>query len=125
MAVAVITNSQNEVLIALRHDHQHQGSLWEFPGGKLDSHEPVYAALVREIKEEVALDVLAAEPLVEIRHDYGDKSVLLDVWHVTSYQGQEQSVEGQRLQWCPIADLGEWSFPKANEAIITLLQSNL
>lgn len=125
MAVAVITNSRNEVLIALRHAHQHQGGLWEFPGGKVDGKESVYDALVREIKEEVALNVLSAEPLVEIRHDYEDKSVLLDVWHITEYLGKEQGIEGQKLQWCAVENLGNWSFPKANETIIELLQSNL
>lgn len=124
MAVAVITNPQNEVLIALRHPHQHQGDLWEFPGGKVDNNESVYDALVREIKEEVALDILAAQPLTEIRHDYGEKSVLLDVWQVTDYAGQEQGIEGQMIQWCAIGELSNWPFPEANETIIKLLQSN-
>lgn len=125
VAVAVISNSQNEVLLALRQAHQHQGGLWEFPGGKVDDNESVYEALVREIKEEVALDIVRAEPLVEVRHDYDDKSVLLDVWHITEYRGKEQGIEGQKLQWCTVKDLENWSFPKANETIIELLQSNL
>lgn len=124
VAVAVITKPNNEVLISLRQTHQHQGGLWEFPGGKVDDNESAYDALVREIKEEVALDILQAAPLVEIRHDYADKSVLLDVWRVTDYSGQEQGLEGQQLQWCAIEELTNWPFPKANETIITLLQSN-
>ena len=57
VAVGVIINDQQQVLIAKRPDHLHQGGLWEFPGGKVDNGEDVEQALVRELHEELDLDV--------------------------------------------------------------------
>ncbi|MDO7667749.1 MAG: NUDIX domain-containing protein, partial [Pseudomonadota bacterium] len=76
VAVATIVNADNEVLLALRQAHQHLGNLWEFPGGKVEADETVYAALKREIWEELAITVIAAKPLLTVSHDYDDRSVL-------------------------------------------------
>jgi 8-oxo-dGTP diphosphatase len=123
VAVAVIINNDREVLIALRHKDQHQGGLWEFPGGKVEPREHVYDALSREIKEELGLQVMQANPLIEVAHDYGDKSVVLDVWSVTEYLGRPKGCEGQSLRWCAIEALQIEEFPIANEPIITALQA--
>ncbi len=122
VAVAVILNTHQQVLLALRQPHQHQGGLWEFPGGKVEAHESVYNALVRETAEEVGLTIVTASEMIKISHDYDDKSVLLDVWKVKDYLGQPQGKEGQQLRWCDIEDLMEHDFPAANVAIIHALQ---
>ncbi|MEC7550596.1 MAG: NUDIX domain-containing protein, partial [Pseudomonadota bacterium] len=83
VAVAIIKNLNQEVLVALRPPGSHQGNLWEFPGGKLESGETVFSALQREVHEEIGLRVRKAYPFIKIQHDYGDKRVLLDVWQVT------------------------------------------
>ncbi|MDC9725382.1 MAG: 8-oxo-dGTP diphosphatase MutT [Gammaproteobacteria bacterium] len=122
VAVAVIVNAEKQVLLALRHAHQHQGSLWEFPGGKVEAGESVFDALVRETKEELAVTILAAKPLTKIAHDYSDKSVLLDVWTVDEFVGTPHGCEGQSLRWCNIADLIDDDFPAANAEIIKALR---
>jgi len=122
VAVAVIVNSEQEVLLALRQLHQHQGGLWEFPGGKVEAGELVYDALLREVKEELAVTILVAKPLIKIAHDYNDKSVLLDVWTVSEFAGTPQGQEGQSLRWCSITDLIDDDFPAANVAIINALR---
>ncbi len=122
VAVAVIRR-QHQVLIALRQPHQHQGGLWEFPGGKVEENETVLAALRREIREEVGLDIQSARPYLTHRHDYGDKIVLLDVWLVEHFLGEAQGREGQQLQWCEITALVDYAFPAANTRIIEQLQS--
>ncbi|MCW8853694.1 MAG: NUDIX domain-containing protein, partial [Gammaproteobacteria bacterium] len=94
VAVALIVNKNNEVLIALRPEHVHQGGLWEFPGGKVEANESVYDALLRESKEELNVYIEHAEPYLQIRHDYTDKSVLLDVWKVKQFSGEPHGVEG-------------------------------
>ncbi|NQZ54773.1 MAG: 8-oxo-dGTP diphosphatase MutT [Piscirickettsiaceae bacterium] len=124
VAVAVIVNAKQEVLLALRHAHQHQGNLWEFPGGKVDSNESVYDALLREIVEELDVVITSAQPLLEVTHKYNDKSVLLDVWLVDKFEGSPKGKEGQQLRWCPIVALNVADFPAANVPIITRLQSN-
>jgi len=121
VAVAVIIQAQR-VLITRRHNHVHQGGLWEFPGGKLEPGESVEHALRREIEEEVGVLVTCAQPLIKLRHDYGDKNVLLDVWLVTAFEGQAEGKEGQAWQWVPCAQLRQYDFPAANQAIIDAVQ---
>jgi len=123
VAVATIVNADNQVLLAFRQAHQHLGNLWEFPGGKVEAGETVYDALKREVLEELAITVIAAKPLLTVCHDYDDRSVLLDVWHVDKFSGTPKGQEGQRLQWCAISDLVDIDFPSANVAIISALQA--
>lgn len=123
VAVAIIINSQQEVLIALRQAHQHLGGLWEFPGGKVETGETCSEALKREVKEELGLVIVNAVALVEVSHDYNDKPVLLDVWHVTEYTGEAYGAEGQTLRWCAKEDLGDVDFPIANKTIISAIKA--
>ena len=124
VAVAVIVNNKKEVLLALRAMDQHQGGLWEFPGGKVEQGESVYKALIREIREELNVFITAAAPLTCVSHDYGDKSVLLDVWSVNAFQGTPQGHEGQKIRWCAIDDLRCEDFPAANAPIISAIHAN-
>ena len=121
VAVAIILNNDEQVLIARRHAHQHQGDLWEFPGGKREADETRLEALQREIYEEVGLQVEQAEPLMQIVHDYPDLQVELDVWLVTEFSGEATGKEGQPLVWCPLAELPAKEFPAANMQIIERL----
>jgi len=124
VAVAVIVNEKNKVCISLRHKTSHQGGLWEFPGGKVESDETDEQALTREIKEELNLDIKQSRPLITIKHHYddGDKTVCLHVRKVISYQGEASGVEGQQVSWVSITQLSEYDFPAANQAIIKALQ---
>jgi len=124
VAVAVMVNNDREVLLALRQQHQHQGGLWEFPGGKVEHEESVFDALCREIREEVNVSISQASPLTTVAHDYGDKSVLLDVWLVEKFDGTPIGQEGQAIRWCPIDNLQFEVFPAANLPIISAIQAN-
>ena len=131
VAVGVIKNSDGEILIAKRADHQHQGGLWEFPGGKVETGETVPQALIRELKEEVNLDCISAEiaPLMQQSYDYPDKSVLLDIYWVVEpsdekqFKMQAQGLEGQPLAWVSVDYLDQYEFPAANTVIIDQLRS--
>ncbi len=122
VAVGVILNDDGEVLITRRAKDTHQGDLWEFPGGKLETGESVQAALVRELKEELGIQVQETEPLIRIHHDYPDKSVLLDVRRVSRFQGTARGREGQPLRWLEPGKLTAQDFPAANAPIIKALQ---
>jgi 8-oxo-dGTP diphosphatase len=122
VAVAVIVNSSNEVLISFRSANAHQGNKWEFPGGKVEESEGIVAAIRREIREELGLKIIKSEPFIEIRHHYHDKSVFLDVWKVSHYQGNAVGREGQEIEWRPISKLKAGDFPAANIEIIKKLQ---
>lgn len=118
VAVGVIRNVAGEVLIALRAAHRHQGNLWEFPGGKIEGGESCRDALTRELKEEIGIDVLKAEPLIQVEHHYSDKSVLLSVCCVTEFRGQAFGREGQPVKWVAPGDLHQYEFPAANRPIL-------
>ncbi len=76
---------------------------------------------VRELQEELAIEVIATEPLIKIRHDYGDKVVLLDVHKVTEFSDRPQGNEGQPIKWVAPSCLHEYEFPAANRPIITAI----
>lgn len=118
VAVGVIEDSHGNIFIAQRAADAHQGGLWEFPGGKLESGETTPQALQRELREELAIDVECCEPLIQIRHHYPDKSVLLDVYRVTKFHGQPTGNEGQPVRWVNKAELVHYSFPAANKPIV-------
>ncbi len=121
VAVAVIKQG-DEFFLTKRLADAHQGGKWEFPGGKVEDGETVHQALFRELKEEVAIEVLTCTPLIKISHDYGDKKVLLDVFIVDNFTGQAKALEGQQEGWFTLAAFEQLTFPAANQAIIEKLQ---
>jgi len=123
--VAVVQNPQGEILLALRPKEAHQGGFWEFPGGKLEPDETPVQGLARELREELAIEPLASEPLTRISHDYGDKAVLLDVYRVDAYSGEPRGNEGQQIRWVAPEDLSHYEFPAANRDIIDWLSARL
>ncbi|MCX7086713.1 MAG: Nudix family hydrolase [Methylococcales bacterium] len=122
VAVGVIKNAQDQVLVALRHSQAHQGGLWEFPGGKIDPHETVMQALIRELQEELDITIEQASPLITVQHAYADITVQLTVLRVDAYTGQPRGREGQEIRWVALNDLNHLPFPAANAAIITAAQ---
>jgi 8-oxo-dGTP diphosphatase len=113
------------LLIAKRPDHQHLGGLWEFPGGKVEADECAFKALIREFKEEVGIVIKQADSFMEIYHQYPDKNVFLDIWisRHFDYDGNALGVEGQEVKWIAVTNLHKYTFPEANQLIITKLLS--
>ena len=87
-------------------------------GGKVEDGEPVRAALARELEEELGIRVERARPLIQVRHDYADKHVLLDVWEVDGFSGEAHGAEGQPLAWVEPRELADYEFPAANAPIV-------
>mgnify|MGYP002700333224 CR=1 FL=1 len=127
VVAAVICDGNGKILIAKRPASVHQGGLWEFPGGKVEVGEQAVQALVRELQEELSITATEYRPLIQIHHDYTDKSVFLDVWKVTQFVGDpignnDVGAEGQPVQWVSPAELHCWEFPAANAAIVKAAQ---
>jgi len=118
VAVGVIVDAARRVLLSKRAVGSHQGGLWEFPGGKVEPGESLQGALARELQEELGIRVLRTSPLLEVRHDYGDKQVLLDVHVVWEFDGEARGREGQPLNWVTLDTLAQYAFPAANAPIV-------
>ena len=129
VAVGVIFDNQkaDQILIAKRPQHLHQGGLWEFPGGKVAAGETVDQALKRELFEELGITVIQSHPLMQVEHNYSDKQVFLDIWTVTQYSGEARGIEGQECRWIAMQQLlcaeSKYQFPEANKAILEKLKS--
>ncbi|AAN53493.1 8-oxo-dGTP diphosphatase MutT [Shewanella oneidensis MR-1] len=121
VAVGIILNANGQILLAKRPEHLHQGGKWEFPGGKVELNETVTQALIRELKEEVALNVHSSEPFMALSYDYPDKQVLLDIHTVSDFTGEAQGLEGQQIAWVDKHDLTHYDFPEANKPILAKL----
>jgi 8-oxo-dGTP diphosphatase len=102
--VGLISDGAGRWLVNSRRAGTPLAGLWEFPGGKCQAGETPLAALRRELDEELGIDVLEAEPVIELVHDYPDKRVRLDVWRVVRYGGEPAAREGQPLRWVTVSE---------------------
>jgi A/G-specific adenine glycosylase len=121
IAVGVVFKN-GRVLITRRPEQGLLGGLWEFPGGKILSGESPAAACVREIKEEVNLDVTAAEPLAQVRHAYSHLRVRLHVFGCRFTAGRVRLKGPVDHRWIRIAEIDRFAFPKANHKFIPVLK---
>jgi 8-oxo-dGTP diphosphatase len=121
VVVGIILNAEKEVLIAQRLPHQEKGGMWEFPGGKVEKDESAFDALKRELQEEIGIETINAEPWTQVEYHYPHKSVLLDTWLVTEFNGTPVGAEGQPVRWSSAINLSELEFPEGNRPIILKL----
>ena len=125
VAVGVILNENKRILISKRAASAHQGGLWEFPGGKIEVGESLEQALARELGEELGITPVKTTSLLKVRHDYGDKLVLLDVCVVWHFTGEAIGLEGQALEWIAVDCLEKYQFPAANKPIVEAVKTLL
>ena len=107
VACGVLVNVAGEVLLAQRPEGKIAAGYWEFPGGKIEAGESALQALSRELHEELGVTVLEASPLIRFRHDYSNRTVVLDTWCVTAFDGVPRSCEGQALRWLAVPRFAE------------------
>lgn len=119
VVAAVIRDAAQQILLALRPSAKHMGGLWEFPGGKCEVGESPQQALSRELQEELGIVTENPQPLIQVRHDYPDLHVLLDVYAVREFSGTAHGAEGQEVRWVAPSALSDYQFPAANRSIVT------
>jgi 8-oxo-dGTP diphosphatase len=95
----ILRDTAGRVLLAQRPPGKHLAGLWEFPGGKIEPGESPWHALVRELREELGIDVEDGKPLIRIPWRYERGELCLDAWLVERWDGEPASLEGQALQW--------------------------
>lgn len=101
VSAAVIANEQGQILLQQRPEGKHMGGLWEFPGGKLEENETPEDALVRELKEELSIDIEKElmQPFHFVSHAYDDFHLVMNVYWITAYNGEVTPQEGQYVLW--------------------------
>ncbi len=125
-AVALV-DVDGRVLLARRPAGKPMAGLWEFPGGKVQEDETPEAALIRELKEELAIDVAESclAPLTFASHRYPEFDLLMPLYVCRRWNGQPTPQEGQELTWVRAARLGDYPMPPADKPLIAMLQDLL
>ncbi len=108
----------NFFLISKRQKGKHLEGFWELPGGKLEPGESPLNGLRRELEEEINIRCINARPFRQVRHEYRDRSILLDVWEVRTFEGVVKAREGQQVRWVRVENMGRYRFPEADQPII-------
>ncbi len=120
VAAAALVDVDGRVLIAKRPEGKTLAGLWEFPGGKVEAHEQPESALIRELKEELAIDVTEAclAPLTFASHSYEDFHLLMPLYVCRRWKGLVTAVEGQELKWVSPVKLRDYPMPPADLPLI-------
>jgi mutator protein MutT len=123
VVAAAVIDVAGRVLIAQRPPGKHLAGRWEFPGGKLEAGEDRRAGLVRELREELGITLLAPlRPLIRVRHTYDYGEVLIDMWVARRYSGEPRGLEGQALRWCAQDELESVDLLPADGPIVAALR---
>lgn len=126
VAVALV-DADGRVLVARRPEGKPLAGLWEFPGGKVAAGELPEAALIRELREELDIDVTASclAPFTFASHAYPEFHLLMPLYVCRRWQGQVRPVEGQKLAWVRPNELGAYAMPPADAPLVALLRDLL
>lgn len=121
VAVGVVMDDTGKILVAQRPQGKVCAGQWEFPGGKVEPGESVNDALVRELKEELNIEVLGSRHLFDHTNEFSDRVVDLHVWLVNDWQGIPESLEDQAFRWCWLDEIYEIDFLSGNLAMLSKL----
>jgi 8-oxo-dGTP diphosphatase len=123
VVACALLDPDNRVLIARRPQGKSMAGLWEFPGGKVEDGESPEAALIRELGEELGVNVTKAclAPLTFASHNYESFHLLMPLFVCRRWSGIAEAREGQTLRWVRPSNLREFAMPPADEPLISSL----
>jgi mutator protein MutT len=124
VVVAAVIEDHHRFLVTRRQPGVHLAGLWEFPGGKIDPDEGHAAALRRELKEELDVDVEVGERMYHTVHAYDDRHVELHFYRC-DLKGEPRPLLGQQMRWVARAELASLGFPPADTEFIALLTKSV
>ena len=127
VVACALVDEDNRVLIARRPLDKHMGGLWEFPGGKVESDETPEEAIIRELAEELGIDVTQSclAPLTFASHDYDQFHLLMPLYVCRQWDGEVEGQEGQELAWVRPNRLSGYEMPPADEPLKAMLRDLL
>ena len=120
--VAALIWRGGKFLICQRPAHTARGLLWEFVGGKVEPGETKQQALVRECREELGIETAVGDVFMEVTHTYPDLTVHLTLFHVSIILGEPPKLEHEDMRWIFPADIPQYVFCPADEAILQKLR---
>jgi 8-oxo-dGTP diphosphatase len=121
LVVAAILARNGRILLTRRAPGKHLAGRWEFPGGKVEEWETPEAALAREVREELDLEVAGLEPYLFVHHDYPEARILLLVYRARPVG--EPGAAALEWRWSPLSELDPSSMPEADLPIVRALLS--
>jgi 8-oxo-dGTP diphosphatase len=126
VAVALV-DADDRVLIAKRPEGKTMAGLWEFPGGKVNPGELPETALVRELLEELGIDITESclAPVTFASHLYDDFNLLMPLYVCRVWEGTVEAREGQELKWVRPVRLGDYDMPPADAPLVAMLRDLL
>ncbi len=127
VVACALVDADNRILIAKRPSGRHMAGLWEFPGGKIEPDERPEDALIRELAEELGIDVTESclAPLTFASHGYDDFHLLMPLYVCRQWDGEVEAREGQELAWVRSNRLSEYDMPPADEPLKAMLRDLL
>ena len=123
VAAGILRDRAGRVLITERTGDGPFTGLWEFPGGKIGASEDPAVALTRELQEEIGVTISASRPFMDLHFKYPDRSVDLEFFLVTAWDGTPSGLEGQRLRWISPSDLDPDTVLPADKPVIEALRN--
>ena|SRR5208282_2699093 len=120
---AALIFRDGKVLITQRHAKSHLGGLWEFPGGKRESNETFEQCLVRELREELGIEIEVGEMFEEIAHAYAEKTVHLKFFVCKLISGKLRPLDCAAFKWVGKAELADFEFPAADARLLEKLRA--
>ena len=121
IAIGILRNTKNEVLLGKRMKGKSLKGFWEFPGGKIEPNETPEEALFREFQEELGVEIGSSKKMDLIEYQYDHYDVLLMPFKIIDYIGYPAGVEGQELIWCATDQLGEIDILPADRSLVEIL----
>jgi 8-oxo-dGTP diphosphatase len=120
VAAVALADADGRVLLSRRPEHKSLGGLWEFPGGKVEPGERPEVALIRELKEEIGIDVSESclAPLTFASHAYPEFHLLMPLYVCRRWKGSPHALEGQTLAWVKPLALRDYPMPPADIPLI-------
>lgn len=120
--VAALIWHGERFMICQRPAHKARGMLWEFVGGKVEPGESKEQALVRECREELAVEVAVGDIFLEVTHTYPDITVHLTLFHASIVQGVPQKLEHNDIRYITVDEIPQYEFCSADEVILQKLR---